>query len=72
MDKENDNNHQTEEDNSRNVAMAKETVYKKLDFSSINSCEKVITSEEALKDVVPMSWSENALNGEKKVIIKRR
>ena len=33
---------------------------------------KVISTEEALKDVEPMEWPEEVLSGKKKVIITRR
>ena len=33
---------------------------------------KVISTEEALKDVVPMEWPEEVMSGKQKVIISRR
>lgn len=35
-----------------------------------NKKHKIISSEEALKDVVPINWSNDVLSGKKKVIIK--
>ena len=31
---------------------------------------KIVTSEEALKDIIPFDWSEEVLSGDKKVIIE--
>lgn len=46
--------------------------YKRLDFNKIkNITNKNISSEEALKDIVPIQWSEDILSGKKKVIIKK-
>ena len=44
--------------------------YKKLDFSKITFCETPISSKEALKEVEPMHWSKEVLEGKKKVIIQ--
>ena len=45
----------------------------RLDLEKLKSrITKVISTEEALKDVEPMEWSEEVLSGEKKVIITRR
>ena len=47
--------------------------YRRLDLEKLQSrITKVITTEEALKDVVPMEWPEEVLSGKKKVIITRR
>lgn len=48
---------------------AKETIYKSIDVSQLNFGTPV-TMTEALADVSPMEWSEDVLNGEKKVEIK--
>lgn len=46
--------------------------YKRLDFNKIkNITNENISSEEALKDIVPIQWSEDILSGKKKVIIKK-
>ena len=45
----------------------------RLDLEKLKSrITKVISSEEALKDVEPMEWPEEVLSGKKKVIITRR
>ena len=43
----------------------------KLNFKELKRKQKsrVITSEEALEDIVPFEWTEEVLNGDKKVII---
>ena len=44
-----------------------------LDFSKIsNRNTKIVSSEEALKDVKPIEWSEDVLNGKRKVTIKKQ
>lgn len=43
---------------------------RKLDIEKLTKNSKVISSEEALKDVEPFNWSEDVLKGDKKVIIK--
>lgn len=53
-------------------AAIKDTEYTRLDFSTLNFSKQTIASEEALKDVTPMQWSEKVLNGEKQVIIKKQ
>jgi hypothetical protein len=35
-----------------------------------NKKTKIVSSEEALKDIIPVDWSEDVLSGKKKVIIK--
>jgi hemin uptake protein HemP len=52
-------------------SMADKREYKRLDFSKLNFSDKDITTEEALRDVVPFLWSEEVLQEEKKVIIKK-
>ena len=44
--------------------------YKKLDKSKLNNRRRtIVPSEVALKDIVPINWSDEVLNGEKKVLI---
>ncbi len=46
---------------------------RRLDFSKIsNRNTKIVSSEEALKDVKPIEWSEDVLNGKRKVTIKKQ
>lgn len=40
------------------------------DIQRTNKNSKIISSKDALKDVIPFEWNEEVLNGEKKVIIK--
>lgn len=32
--------------------------------------KRIVSSEEALKEIIPINWSSSVLSGEKKVIIK--
>lgn len=42
----------------------------KLNVEKLNSrIDKVISSEEALKSIVPMEWSEDILTGNKQVLV---
>ena len=42
----------------------------KLNMEKINSrITKIVSSEEALRDVVPIDWSDEVLSGKKKVTI---
>lgn len=44
--------------------------YKKLNKEILeNRNRRIISSSEALKDVIPMQWSDEVINGSKKVII---
>ena len=40
----------------------------KLSFNEIIKNAKIISSEESLKDIVPINWSEEVLSGNKKVL----
>lgn len=55
-----------------NEAALQKNGYKKLDLSTLNYADKIITSDEALRNVTPLEWSEKVLSGEKKVVIKKR
>ncbi len=45
---------------------------RRLDFSKIsNRIVGTLSSEEALKDITPMQWSEDILSGKKKAIITK-
>ena len=46
--------------------------YKKLDRNILqNKKRRIISSNEALKDIVPIKWSDDVINGRKKVTIGR-
>lgn len=44
---------------------------KKLDIESLRRNKKfvIVSSDEALKDVVPINWSQEVLDGTKKIVI---
>jgi len=65
----NDNQY-SEEDDSMNATIERQE-YKRLDFSKLNFSDKVVTAEEALRDVNPFKWSDDVLLGKKKVIIQK-
>lgn len=46
--------------------------YKKLNISKLNRTHKIISMQEALKDVTPMTFIEDVYNGTKKVQIDRQ
>ena len=49
-----------------------ETTYRKLNLSKLSNRKRyVISSNEALKDVTPINWSNEVKNGNKKVNIMR-
>lgn len=45
--------------------------YPKIDFKQLlkNKKTTIVSSEEALKDVTPIDWSDDVLSGKKKIII---
>ena len=45
--------------------------YNPTDLSKLNFSNNTVTTEEALKDVIPFEWTEEVLNGDKKVIISK-
>ena len=46
--------------------------YKKLDRNILqNKKRRIISSNEALKDIVPIKWSDDVIKGRKKVTIGR-
>lgn len=43
---------------------------RRLDFSKLSGRKsKIVSSEEALKDVTPINWSKDVLSGDKKINI---
>ena len=46
--------------------------YKRLDLSKLNMSHKIISMEEALKDITPMIFNEAVYNGTKKVKIDKQ
>ena len=49
----------------------KSIVTRRLDFSKLNFSGRIISTEEALKDVEPFKLSEEVLKGNKKIIVTR-
>ena len=47
--------------------------YQRLDIEKLKGrITKPISLEEALKDIVPMEWTEEVMSGKQKIIITRR
>ena len=47
--------------------------YNKLDLHSLGKKNvKIVSSEEALKDVIPMKWEEDTIQGRTKVTVTKR
>lgn len=47
--------------------------YRKLDMSKLKSRKRsTISTEESLKDIIPINWNDEVLNGKKKVIIGKQ
>lgn len=47
--------------------------YNTLDLNNLNNKKtKIVSSEEALKDISPINWSKEVLSGEKKINIDKR
>ncbi|GAA6447303.1 hypothetical protein K170097C1_56940 [Hungatella effluvii] len=47
--------------------------YTKLDLHSLGKKNvKIVSSEEALKDVIPMKWEEDTIQGRTKVTVTKR
>lgn len=48
----------------------KETQYARFDLQILaNKKSRIVSSEEALKDVVPIDWGSEVLEGKKKVLV---
>lgn len=48
----------------------KETQYAHFDLQTLaNKKSRIISSEEALKDVIPIDWGSEVLDGKKKVLV---
>lgn len=45
--------------------------YKALDLTKIKAKGTIVSSKDALKEVTPINWSKEVINGQKKVIIKQ-
>ena len=45
--------------------------YRRLDFSAIQFKNNPTPSEEALRDVEPMNWSQDVMSGKKKIVISK-
>lgn len=46
--------------------------YRRLDMSKIRFSDKPMSMEESLKDVIPIHWPDDVLNGKKKVVVSKQ
>ncbi len=46
--------------------------YRRLDMSKLKFSDQPISMEESLKDIIPIPWSDDVLNGKKKVVISKQ
>ena len=44
--------------------------YKQLDLSKVEFSSKVLTYEEALRDVAPFPWAKETMDGEREVVVR--
>lgn len=52
--------------------MANASVIRKLDFSKLSNRKSgFLTTSEAIKDITPIKWSDDIINGKKEVIISK-
>lgn len=49
--------------------MEDEKQTKPVDINKLKRSNKAISSEEALKDIIPIDWPEEVLRGEKKIVV---
>lgn len=68
-----DDKENKKEDNNMETVLNDRSGYRRLDMSKLKNRKiGTISSEEALKDVIPINWSEDVLSGKKKAIISRQ
>lgn len=68
-----DDKENKKEDNDMEAVLNDRSDYRRLDMSKLKDRKiGTMSSEEALKDIIPINWSEDVLSGKKKVIISRQ
>ncbi len=60
------------EDNEMEAILDERKSYHRLDMSKLKFSDQPISMEESLKDIIPIPWSEDVLNGKKKVVISKQ
>ena len=61
-----------EEDNNMEAVLDERKSYRRLDMSKLKFADQPISMEESLKDIIPIPWSDDVLNGKKKVVISKQ
>ena len=68
--KQNDEIKVTKEADDMNAILDERKGYRRLDMSKIKNRETgTMSLKESLKDIVPINWSDDVLNGKKKVVL---
>ena len=60
------------EDNDMEAVLNDRSNYRRLDMSKLKFSDKTMSMEESLKDIITIHWSDDVLNGKKKVIISKQ
>lgn len=60
------------EDNDMEAVLNDRSDYRRLDMSKLKFSDKPMSMEESLKEIIPIHWSDDVLNGKKKVIISKQ
>ncbi len=60
------------EDNDMEAVLDERKSYRRLDMSKLKFSDQPISMEESLKDIIPIPWSDDVLNGKKKVVISKQ
>lgn len=55
-----------------NTVLDERKGYHRLNMSKIKFYDEPISTEEVLKDVIPINWSDDVLTGKKKVVIGKQ
>ena len=61
----------TKEDIGMN-AIADRIGYNKLDLKKLKFSDEIVSTKDAIQDIVPIQWSHDVLEGKKKAVIKRK
>lgn len=53
-------------------AIADRIGYNKLDLKKLKFSDEIVSTKDAIQDIVPIQWSHDVLEGKKKAVIKRK
>lgn len=60
------------EDSDMEAVLDERKSYRRLDMSKLKFSDQPVSMEESLKDIIPIPWSDDVLNGKKKVVISKQ